>query len=451
MATNDKLKILYELGEASQSGEWPDYLQYGFDESDVSALLALVADKSLNNAERDSNDIWVPLHAWRTLGQLRSPEAISPLIALFEELVEDDWALEELPKVMGMIGQAAIGPLSAYLKEPQYKEFSRVMAVDGLANTAKQHPNTRDQVIQYYQDYMQTPDETTILLNGLLIAYLLDLKAKEAITDIRQFFEKGCVDITCAGDLEDVEIELGFRTERSTPKPDIAQLYGLDTSEEPKKPSGDDVLEIIDYTLLRYGHDDSILDVSEMDGFLTALACAPETIMPSEWMPAIWGGEELMPEWESNKDVVPFTEAVFKLYNQIIQSLNEDDLQALFHEREVDGKIYSIVDEWCNGFIRGINLWGPLTADNAAVVKKLIQPQRLFVTEAGFEKLETMDENEVEAQQQLIEPNVRNLFQHFLKQRKQAITPIVRDKEKIGRNDPCFCGSGKKFKKCCLH
>lgn len=22
---------------------------------------------------------------------------------------------------------------------------------------------------------------------------------------------------------------------------------------------------------------------------------------------------------------------------------------------------------------------------------------------------------------------------------------------KIGRNDPCICGSGKKYKKCCLH
>ncbi|WP_204478448.1 SEC-C metal-binding domain-containing protein, partial [Aeromonas veronii] len=22
---------------------------------------------------------------------------------------------------------------------------------------------------------------------------------------------------------------------------------------------------------------------------------------------------------------------------------------------------------------------------------------------------------------------------------------------KIGRNDPCPCGSGKKFKQCCLH
>ena len=25
---------------------------------------------------------------------------------------------------------------------------------------------------------------------------------------------------------------------------------------------------------------------------------------------------------------------------------------------------------------------------------------------------------------------------------------VVADKEKIGRNDPCWCGSGKKYKKC---
>jgi preprotein translocase subunit SecA len=28
-------------------------------------------------------------------------------------------------------------------------------------------------------------------------------------------------------------------------------------------------------------------------------------------------------------------------------------------------------------------------------------------------------------------------------------TPVKRDKEKVGRNDPCPCGSGKKYKKCC--
>lgn len=32
---------------------------------------------------------------------------------------------------------------------------------------------------------------------------------------------------------------------------------------------------------------------------------------------------------------------------------------------------------------------------------------------------------------------------------RQAPQPVVRDGEKIGRNDPCHCGSGKKFKKCC--
>ena len=28
-------------------------------------------------------------------------------------------------------------------------------------------------------------------------------------------------------------------------------------------------------------------------------------------------------------------------------------------------------------------------------------------------------------------------------------TPITRTVPKIGRNDPCFCGSGVKHKKCC--
>ena len=30
------------------------------------------------------------------------------------------------------------------------------------------------------------------------------------------------------------------------------------------------------------------------------------------------------------------------------------------------------------------------------------------------------------------------------------LKPIRREKPPVGRNDPCPCGSGKKFKKCCL-
>jgi uncharacterized protein YchJ len=32
---------------------------------------------------------------------------------------------------------------------------------------------------------------------------------------------------------------------------------------------------------------------------------------------------------------------------------------------------------------------------------------------------------------------------------RPSTRPVVRAEEKVGRNDPCPCGSGKKYKKCC--
>ena len=32
---------------------------------------------------------------------------------------------------------------------------------------------------------------------------------------------------------------------------------------------------------------------------------------------------------------------------------------------------------------------------------------------------------------------------------RQVVKTIIHDK-KINRNDPCHCGSGKKYKKCCM-
>jgi SEC-C motif-containing protein len=38
--------------------------------------------------------------------------------------------------------------------------------------------------------------------------------------------------------------------------------------------------------------------------------------------------------------------------------------------------------------------------------------------------------------------------QWFFTEGKQLLVPLKRTEPKVGRNDPCFCGSGKKFKKC---
>jgi uncharacterized protein YecA (UPF0149 family) len=34
---------------------------------------------------------------------------------------------------------------------------------------------------------------------------------------------------------------------------------------------------------------------------------------------------------------------------------------------------------------------------------------------------------------------------------KYPMAPLLRAYDKVGRNDPCPCGSGKKWKKCCAN
>jgi hypothetical protein len=128
---------------------------------------------------------------------------------------------------MGMPGEPAIEPLADFLNDPRHREFAKVIALDSLAEIARHQPDCRERIIQCYRDYMSTPDESAVTLNGLLIGRLLDLRAAEAIDGIRQLFARDCVDITCAGDLEDVEIELGLRQTSITPRPDYTKLCGV--------------------------------------------------------------------------------------------------------------------------------------------------------------------------------------------------------------------------------
>lgn len=38
----------------------------------------------------------------------------------------------------------------------------------------------------------------------------------------------------------------------------------------------------------------------------------------------------------------------------------------------------------------------------------------------------------------------------YMRQMAYDPTPTQRARRRVGRNDPCPCGSGKKFKRCCL-
>ncbi|MBC7413599.1 MAG: SEC-C domain-containing protein, partial [Herminiimonas sp.] len=48
-----------------------------------------------------------------------------------------------------------------------------------------------------------------------------------------------------------------------------------------------------------------------------------------------------------------------------------------------------------------------------------------------------------------IEAAIPEIYRYWLPQRKSSVTTVQRAEPKVGRNDDCACGSGKKFKKCC--
>ncbi len=452
MRGKSKLSALFELGGVERDAEWIDYLQFGFDDQDIFSLLLLVGNESLHEADVESDEVWVPLHAWRTLAQLANPASIEPLLALLDLLVEDDWALQELPVVMGMLGSPAVEPLTVYMNEVQHKEFSRIVAADGLKEIAERYPESRESVVEALTAFLRVKDKSMTTMNGLVVCCLIDLMASESIEVIRDIYSEGMVDVGCAGDLEEVEISLGLRAERSTPKPDYVASHQAKEHSMLVAPDPDSVslFEELDEYLLQYGSDHSILNVSELDGFFVALLCAPEMIKPSEWIPAIWGGKNQTPEWPDIDHANKFISAAMVFYNQVAQTLDDDSFQALFFEKEVDGKSYDVVDEWCDGFLRGMDLWPILSAANALVVEGALEVIRLFVTEEGAEKIELMEPEEVELMQYEIERSALELYHHFRRQMGDA-TPSVLTEPKVKRNDPCPCGSGKKFKKCCLH
>ncbi len=174
-------------------------------------------------------------------------------------------------------------------------------------------------------------------------------------------------------------------------------------------------LDILDQLLLEYGNDDSILDVSELDGFLTAIVSGPNTILPSQWIPALWGGAEHQPQWESAEQAQQFMALVMRHMNGIVGVLMNapNEFEALFNTRDVEGKTYLIAEEWCIGYVRGTlldsdweNLPESLSEDFGAIF--------LHGSEEGFELLELMTPEQFEKSVTLIERAVRKLHAYWI-------------------------------------
>jgi hypothetical protein len=216
------VRQLLLIGEADwdSGAEWPDYpASFGLDQQHVGALIRMACDAELHDGDATTNAVWAPLHAWRALGQLRAEASVQPLLALLKMRDDDDAIDLEFPIVFGMIGAAAIPHLAGFLCDRANSTNAAITALSALCEIAERYPDCRGTCIDVLVQTLRRDADADATVNGFAVSRLLDLKAVEAIEAIRDAFRRNVVAQYVAGDLEDVEIELGLREKPATSAP----------------------------------------------------------------------------------------------------------------------------------------------------------------------------------------------------------------------------------------
>ena len=218
-------------------------------------------------------------------------------------------------------------------------------------------------------------------------------------------------------------------------------------------------LKQLEQELLALGDDAMLLE--ELDGFIAGLLVCPELIKPSEWLPVVWGSEEKdEPAFNSLDHLDRVLGLVVEHYNDVARTLMERPNR--YGPRfAVDKRHNEILWEiWVAGFEKAVKLrpsaWQKLlTADHETA-----QAMSGLLTLADVDRRdsritpEQLDALTAAAPHQIgpwvVTLNGWRLANYapthdFQTPRSSFSTPA----DKVGRNDPCPCGSGKKYKKCC--
>lgn len=224
---------------------------------------------------------------------------------------------------------------------------------------------------------------------------------------------------------------------------------------ELSQPLSDTEIDELGDFLMSDSTPDECMDISMLDGFLTAIVIGPNMIMPSQWLPQVWGETPQRPmRWDSPQQMKRIMSLVMRHMNDIIWQLTEDPEHyepLLFEHDQEEGPVL-IIDEWCTGFIRGATLdseaWQSLFESDEC--QGFLLPIILYGTESGWRELEEKPELEERHDEfaASLADCVLAIQDYWLPIRKAKST--IRHAEPApGRNDPCSCGSGRKFKKCC--
>jgi uncharacterized protein len=214
--------------------------------------------------------------------------------------------------------------------------------------------------------------------------------------------------------------------------------------------------ERLERELLGLGEEAMLLE--ELDGFVAGLVVCPDLIKPSEWLPFVWGtegGEE--PAFDSLDHLNRVLGLVMEHYNDVARTLIDrpDRYGPLFAVDERHNEI--LWELWIAGFEKAVKLrpaaWKPLLAADPETAQAM----------AGLLTLADVDRRDPHFSQEQLDalsaaaPDKIGPWVVVLNEWRLAHSelghippsPFPAPVAKVGRNDPCPCGSGKKYKKCC--
>ena len=189
---------------------------------------------------------------------------------------------------------------------------------------------------------------------------------------------------------------------------------------------------------------DSAMELEALDGFFTALIVGPELIPPSFYLPVLWGGDGEGPDYDSLEQAEYVMGLLMRHWNTIAKRLqrNYPCMPVLAH-----GTAWPRGRRWAEGFSRGVGLsfeaWEPLMEDEqlatflAPIIALEEDDPELLERSPGLEDREKM-----------LSAALLGVHGMYVYWRGRADAGVSAAR-KIGRNEPCPCGSGKKYKRCC--
>ncbi|HEY6303484.1 MAG TPA: UPF0149 family protein [Terriglobales bacterium] len=196
------------------------------------------------------------------------------------------------------------------------------------------------------------------------------------------------------------------------------------------------------------------MNLEELDGFFAALIARPETVMPSEYNRELFGGES--PEFSSLGEAKDILGLLTRHWNTIAGKLYKGEPYVPMIFEDEHGELHG--NDWARGFMRGMHMrhdgWAELVNDDK-YGGSLIPMMTLYHEHDQDPKMrpEPITPDKRERVIALMAAGLMNAHEYFRKEREADLDISAHESRrgipKIGRNDPCPCGSGKKYKKCC--